>query len=292
MNTLVLKAMKKVCVAFIAYNLCFQSASAQDDGEISLAQISVGQTYSNQSFNLSGAITSVAPSGKLVSVSANIFESGQLTIDHVDWQTERIERRLLTTELDAHSTALTYTHFFNQWTLSANYTYWRSKQSQSLADQLIAEQTINTPSYGMGVSYSHFVDNWHISPGFTLQLNHYQTRELDEERTFNLAENESLLASALLQAAYIKPLAQQQYLMLGTLIRINSVFYGDSAKRRSGPQFDLNQRNSAGDDELFAELSLFLSYDLNKNWSLELDSSVLLDDLSSHSVAWRLGYRF
>lgn len=292
MNRLISISMKKVWMALFTIGLLCDAASAKTQSDFSLASISVGQTYSDQPLTVSGIVTSVAPSGKLASISVDVLCNGQLTLDHVNWQSEQVSHLVATTSFDAKSTAITYSHYLENWTIRGNYTSWHSTQTQFFNQAVIAEQTHRMPSYAVATSYHYVAGDWHISPGITVQLNHYQNQKIDEERRLTLAQDEALLTSLLLQATYMKPISAERFLMFGSLLRVNQLFYGEAPKRRSGPQFSLSQQNGAERDELFSELSLFVTFDLNKNWSFELDSSVLLDNMSSHSVTWRLGYRF
>lgn len=263
-------------------------------------EVKVGQSHSDLPLDQSGTLTSVAPSGSYISLAHDINESFRISLDYIDWDKTKISGKLNELTIDSTSYASTLTYFVDSFAVSANYTYWQSDYNESFLNLPINEQTTYAPSYGLAIGYGIFLDEWVVEPSISLQYNEWRYRnKLVKENDLGFAftdslEDETIVLSALLSASRVIQITPDQYLLAGGIIRWNELFQGDGPKRPEGVvSFAGRQSHTYNSDDDYAELSLFITYDITPEWMIELDTSLAFlpkDDYSSFS--WRIGYRF
>lgn len=263
-------------------------------------EIKLGQNYSDMPLDQSGTLTSVAPSGSSMSIAHDINDSFRLSLDYIDWDKTHIYGKLNHLTIDSTSYASTLSYFVDNFALSANYTYWQSDYSETVLELPVVKQSTYAPSYGVSLGYGIFWQDWVVEPALSLQYNEWRYRDKlvkNNDFGFSLSdslENESIVLSALLSTSKVIELTPEKYFLIGGTARWNELFHGDGPQRPSGVlSFAGRQSHSHNSDEDYAELSLFITYDITPQWMIEFDSSVAFlpkDHYSSFS--WRIGYRF
>jgi len=262
-------------------------------------EIKLGQNYSDLPLDQSGTLTSVAPGGTSISLAHDINDSFRLSLDYIDWDKTHISGKLNDLTIDSTSYAATLSYFVDNFALSANYTYWQSDYSETLIDLPIVKQSTYAPSYGVSLGYGIFWQDWVIEPAISLQYNEWRYRDklVKNDLGFSLSdslEDESVVISGLLSASKVVQMTEEEYLLIGGIMRWNTLFHGDGPEKPEGVlSFAGRQSHTVNSDDDFAELSFFITYDITAQWMIELDTSVaFLPQDNYSSFSWRVGYRF
>jgi hypothetical protein len=262
-------------------------------------ELKLGQSYSDLPISQSGALTSVSPSGTHISVAHGFSDNIRVNLDYINWDDTQVVNDLTNTNIDSQSFAATASYFINDFAISANYTYWNSDYTQSL-DKLTTNQSSHAPSYGLALGYGIFLnDDWVFEPTIAMQYSQWRYRTTQSDGPMlsgflDELEDETVVISALLSASKIITLTPDTYLLAGGVVRWNEVFLGDGANLPDDLVSVAGRRSfdqTINDD--FAEVSLFMTYDITANWLVELDATLaFLPQDNYPSYSWRVGYRF
>ncbi len=257
------------------------------------AQLTIGQSYSDRPINFSGTITSVTPSGNTFGFSFEPMEELKLSLDYVNWKTSQRDINELSFNSDANSLSLTTSYYLDAFIVSANYTHWRSDIELTQSTRQLQNESTSAPSYGFAVGYGYFAGDWYIEPHLAVQYNQWLTRDTSRFALNDRLEDESILISSMLSLSRIVSLTSDTYFIAGSMLRYNYVIDGHNSRRPNSLQASIGHRIPASQDKDYFELSAFITYDITKNWLIELDASFNLDNApDKHSFSWRLGYRF
>lgn len=266
-------------------------------GQLEATEIKIGKSDSDLLLDQSNTVTNVSPSGTHFTLTQDIGHNWRVSLDYIDWEVN--QAKLQKTKVDNQSYAATIYYFYDDFVISANYTHWQSQYHGKIADITRDSQKTTAPSYGIAFARTYFTDNWLIEPAISVQYNQWRTRQhgsSPNEVSFDFLDNledETFVLSALITASKVIELSKDQFVLLGSVFRWNQLF---SAEQRQ-PQFSSAITGRRGlinsNDESFAELSLFATYDITPNWMIEVDTSYAFLDTAVHSsLSWRIGYRF
>ncbi|MEI4551436.1 autotransporter domain-containing protein [Pseudoalteromonas spongiae] len=263
-------------------------------------EVKVGQSHSDLPLDQSGTLTSVTPSGTSFSLAHDFSESVRVSLDYINWENTHFSRKANSLKIDSQSYAATLTYFIENFAISGNYTYWQSDYRESFLELPSSQHKTYAPSYGLSVGYAIFFDEWVIEPSLLVQYNEWRYRDIMIEQNemaltlLDALEDETVVLSGLLSASKIIEIRPDTYLLAGGVIRWNELFQGDGAKQTDKfVSFAGRKSYPHNTDDDYAELSVFITYDITPEWMVELDSSIAFlphDNVSS--VSWRIGYRF
>ena len=272
----------------------------------------VGVSYSQlpREVSLQNADVLLKPGGGGVYLALDLNDNWGIGLDYQAWQDERRVANATDLDLSLTSWGGSLSYARDNWFFSTNISVLDDELDiyAGQRQRRHSQEDSQTTSVGVILAYSRVQQQWMYEVSVGAQYSDWQIDTLSDpsaQATSQVPmhaqskENTTAL-NASVTAAHFWPLTQDQGVLVGVMLSWTYRVSGDDSDlanrlpARPGGQGPNNRGGAnnvnslATDEDNAGQVSLYLSYDLSRDWSLDLDSTL---DLSgeNNEPSWSLG---
>lgn len=282
---------------------------------------SIDISYGQQEYQvqLQDEIVTLNPVGNAISFSTNLTDNFSMGLNYQNWQDDKNFDNRINTDVELSTAGASLSYYLDNWSFSTSYSQSEvdTKTSGLKRRQNVKNENIDSSSFGGSIGYGFTKNYWFygvLMSGLYSDWDYdkYQVKASQEEgappkiTTEKSSGNSSSISSSL-SAAYYIPFEGDTGLMLGGILTWNYLISGDSVLiSRNGR--DINTRpngssrnvttnsaalNSISGDDSYGQFALYASYDINPDWSVDIDTSInIASDYDAYTWSISLGYTF
>jgi hypothetical protein len=265
----------------------------------------VGYSQSEQKSFVGERALNFSPIGPSLLVSIDLNDNLLLSFDYASLNDELVIMNTTNGNVEIESWGAGLTYYWEDWTLSANYSDWQDElRITAIASELARfSQDTQSPSSSLSMAHSWDGSDWQV--GLTMSL-HYSKwsqsnrsqNQLNEALQSAFDEGDSTFIGTSISTAKIVAISPQTQLVVGGSISWNYLTSNESlAVSRNGRNISqVSQRLSSATvtgTESYGLLNMYISYELSESWLIDLDSTFDVggeEDTQAWSV--NLGYVF
>jgi opacity protein-like surface antigen len=280
---------------------------------------SLNHSQLEQYISLTDEDVLLKPAGEGVFLSLDLNDEWQVKFDYQTWQDNKHAISPIAINLDLISFGGGLSYVGDNWYASTNIGYSEDdisyRANQSRADNRQNKTQITALSASIGNNW--LAGNWMFDLSMAVQYADWTVEKVTfnneraqqdgkpaEEISTNNSDSASI--SAGFSAARYWQLTQEQGVLVGVIFSWNYEFSGDESLRADGsppPRRTAGQqapasnninsnpsRITSGDDN-YGQVMTYLSYDINNDWSVDLDTAVEVAT-TNNNLSWSVGVSY
>ena len=299
-------------------------------GTADAGSLAIGYGQTEQDISLGDSQLALDPGGLSVLLSLDINDDWSINLDYESLDDEgRLEhlqpgdgqrpprQRVTNSELEINAWGLSSSYLLDNWSFGASYYQSDNDVDHVLqsTQRLLQTERADAKTLGLSAGYSWQPGQWFFGVNGGVQYSDWQStinrveRDTDSLATASRESGESWFVDISLSASRYWPLADEQGIMAGGLLAWTANVSDDSAivlhngGRRTPPRAALSRAgassrttasvSSFSEEDDYGQVVLFVGYDFNDHWTLDLDTTFALNsDNSGNAWSLSLGYHF
>jgi len=258
------------------------------------------------------------PAGEGVFISVDLNDQWSAHFDYQTWQDKEQATIPVTIDLELATIGGSLSYVQDNWYASTSIGFSEDDISHSLIQNRFEHRHDNTQVTSFsGVLGTNWLNgNWMLDLSMGIQYADwsientiYNSERAQQDgkppKELSITKSNSSIINASMSAARYWELTQAQGILAGVMLSWNYQFAGDenltanippptrttTAQPTTSRNISVTPSRVTSGDDNYGQITSYLSYDLNKNWSIDVDTSIEIATINNN-LSWAIGINY